>query len=181
MTLAQINARLSDLDRSQLPSVEQAQAIQHERQPARDAMREAREAAKGRIDDIRPENSRSAPPKVLQKYAREVVGRREPTAALSQPGRTRTRTTEARSAATGNVGRAAERTAGKGAGILARGILGALAGLFKLFDLFPAKPPSPEQQKRNYRAAKEQEATDDIAAKKEAVAEQERRQRNHKM
>jgi hypothetical protein len=79
---------------------------------------------------------------------------------------------------TGKTAKAAEKAAGKGAGILGRGVLGALAGLFKLFDLFPAKPPSPEQQKRNYYAAKEQQATDDIAAKKDATDEQQRRQQN---
>jgi hypothetical protein len=52
---------------------------------------------------------------------------------------------------------------GKGAGIVGRGILGALAGLFKWLDLFPAKPPSPEQQERNYYAAKEQQAADQKA------------------
>jgi hypothetical protein len=69
---------------------------------------------------------------------------------------------------TGKVERSAEKTAGRTAGIVGRGVLGALAGFFKLFDLFPAKPPSPEQQKRNYYAAQEQQATDDLAAKKEA-------------
>jgi hypothetical protein len=57
--------------------------------------------------------------------------------------------------------------AGKGAGIIGRG-LGLLAKFAEWLDLFPAKPPSPEQQERNYQAAKEQQATDDIAATKEA-------------
>jgi hypothetical protein len=69
-------------------------------------------------------------------------------------------------------------TGGKGAGIVARGVLGVLAGLLKWLDLFPAKPPSPEQQERNYYAAKEQQATDEIAAKKEADADRQRREQS---
>jgi hypothetical protein len=37
----------------------------------------------------------------------------------------------------------------------------------KLFEIAPAKPPSPEQQERNY-YAKEQQAPDEIAAKSES-------------
>ena len=58
-TLEETRARFADLDRSQLPSVEQAaQAMQHDRQAER-AMQEARAAAKGRTDEIRPESERS--------------------------------------------------------------------------------------------------------------------------
>jgi hypothetical protein len=53
-TLEETRSRFADLDRSQLLSVEQAQATQRDRQ-AEQAMREARAAAKGRIDDIRPQ------------------------------------------------------------------------------------------------------------------------------
>jgi hypothetical protein len=67
--------------------------------------------------------------------------------------------------------------AGKGAGILGRGIIGALAGLLKLFDIAPAKPPSPEQQKRNFYADQEQQASDDIQARKDATDEQRRQHR----
>jgi hypothetical protein len=67
--------------------------------------------------------------------------------------------------------------AGKGAGIVGRGIIGALAGLLKLFDIAPAKPPSPEQQKRNAQAAREQQASDDIQARKDATDEQRRQHR----
>jgi hypothetical protein len=98
-----------------------------------------------------------------QSFTRQQTMRRAATAAIGKPGETVNRSL--------NI-------AGKGAGIVGRG-LGMLAGLFKFFDLFPAKPPSPEQQKRNYWAAKEQEATDAIAAKKETAAEQERQQRNN--
>jgi hypothetical protein len=58
MTLAATRARLADLDRSHLPGVEQAQAMQRDRQ-ADLAMQEARAAAKGRTDDIRPEGERN--------------------------------------------------------------------------------------------------------------------------
>jgi hypothetical protein len=53
MTLAAVRERLSDLDRTQLPSVEQAQAMQRDVQAAR-AMQEAHRAAQGRTDEIRP-------------------------------------------------------------------------------------------------------------------------------
>jgi hypothetical protein len=52
----------------------------------------------------------------------------------------------------------AVKTGGKALGIFGRGIFGALAGLLKLFEIAPAAPPSPEQQKRNRYAAKEQQA-----------------------
>jgi hypothetical protein len=164
---------------SELGDVNRAIKSENERRvidlAAERAMREARAAARGQVDNIRPEksSSRTDPPRVLQKYAREVVGRREPAAARSSPGQSFTRATQARSAAatayreTGKTERATEKAAGKGAGILGRGILGALAGLFKLFDLFPAKPPSPEQQERNHRAAEEKQAVRENEAVKD--------------
>jgi Relaxase/Mobilisation nuclease domain len=92
MTLAEIRDRFADLDRSQLPTVNQAQAMQR----ARTAELEQHAAAKGRVDDIRPEiasrdfsgtasrttdpSRRSEaqaeptpPPKVMPEYARETV------------------------------------------------------------------------------------------------------------
>jgi hypothetical protein len=145
---------------------------------------------KTKLDFERIERQRPAPappPKVLTKFAREAVQRREAAAVPSPPGQSATRTTEAGSGLTyrqkqrlihddvvsraqdmraarsarysiaNKTGRAAENTTGKFAGISARGILSALFALFKLFELFPAKPPSPEQQKRNNRAAKEKQ------------------------
>jgi hypothetical protein len=92
MTLAEIRERFADLDRSQLPTVDQAQAMQR----ARTAELEQHAASKGRVDDIRPEiasrdfsgsasrttdTSRRSeaqaeptpPPKVMPEYARETV------------------------------------------------------------------------------------------------------------
>jgi hypothetical protein len=63
-------------------------------------------------------------------------------------------------------------TVGKGAGIFGRGIVSVLAGLLKMFDLFPAKPPSPEQQERNHPAAQEKKATDEIKAEKDVRLQQ---------
>lgn len=61
MTLAEIRERLADLDRTQLPGVEQAQALQREQhhqheidRAAEQEMQAARAAAQGRVDDIRP-------------------------------------------------------------------------------------------------------------------------------
>ena len=69
LTLAATRDRLGDLDRTQLPGVEQAKAQQHVREAAREArqaeragielaaertMQEARAAARGRTDDVRP-------------------------------------------------------------------------------------------------------------------------------
>jgi hypothetical protein len=63
-TLAEIGARISDLDRAQLPTVETAQEMQRARQPAREAAR----------------------------AARAVAQTREATAAATPPGQTNTRT-----------------------------------------------------------------------------------------
>jgi hypothetical protein len=165
---------------SELGHVNRAVKVENEKRvidlAAERSMREARDAARGRVDHIRPQNpSRDFS---FQKSAREAAGAREPAAAPSATRQPTTRTTEARSAAAtasreaGKVERAAEKTVGKASGIFGRGILGALAGLLKLFDLFPAAPPSPEQQQRNHQAAKEQQATDELAAAKEAYARQ---------
>jgi hypothetical protein len=69
LTLAETRDRLGDLDRAQLPSVDQAKAQQHVREAAREArqaeragielaaeraMQEARAAVQGRTDDVRP-------------------------------------------------------------------------------------------------------------------------------
>jgi hypothetical protein len=53
MSLAEIRERLSDLDRTQLPSVDHAQAMQE----ARAAMREAHTATRGQVENIRPEQA----------------------------------------------------------------------------------------------------------------------------
>lgn len=68
-TLAEIGARLSDLDRAQLPTVEAAQEMQRARQPARQAAR----------------------------AARAVAQHRQPTAAPTPPGKDNTRTSAAES------------------------------------------------------------------------------------
>ncbi|MGD0108358.1 MAG: relaxase/mobilization nuclease domain-containing protein [Rhodopila sp.] len=69
LTLAETRDRLGDLDRAQLPSVDQAKVQQHVREAAREArqaeragielaaeraMQEARAGAQGRTDDVRP-------------------------------------------------------------------------------------------------------------------------------
>jgi hypothetical protein len=96
-----------------------------------------------------------------QSFSQQQTMRRAATAAIGKPGETVNRSIK---------------PAGKALGIIG----GIAAKLGKIADmLFPAKPPSPEQQKRNYWAAKEQQATDEIAAKKETAAEQERQQRNN--
>jgi hypothetical protein len=81
--------------------------------------------------------------------------RRAATAAIGKPGETVNRSVK---------------PAGKALGIIGGGIAAALGKIADM--LFPAKSPSPEQQERNYRAAKQQQATDEIAAKKEAYAQQ---------
>jgi hypothetical protein len=181
------------------------------------AEREARAAARGQVDDVRPQARAAEPEKSFSRtdsspqpppgafippdamaklFAREAAGRAEAAPAAVRPGPWNTRATEARSAPwtrtppprsadpqknyskrdlgreTGKTARATEKTVGKGLGIFGRGIMGALAGLLKLFEIAPAKPPSPEQQERNFYAAQEQQATDELAAKKEAHARQ---------
>ena len=54
----ELRERMADLDPASLPGVEQAKEIQRDRQAER-AMQEARAAAKGRTDDIRPDSERS--------------------------------------------------------------------------------------------------------------------------
>ena len=81
LTLAEIRERLADLDRQQLPSVEQAQAMQRARQAERehpqpdrgryDKLRETerdvqREQFKGRYDDLR---AAEPPPEVTREFA----------------------------------------------------------------------------------------------------------------
>jgi hypothetical protein len=91
----------------------------------------------------------------------------------------RGRTIRGAESATLKTGATVNRTtnlAGKGAGIAGRGILGVLAGLVKWLDPFPAKPPSPQQQERNYWAAKEQEATDQINRRKKITGDELRAQ-----
>ena len=83
LTLAATRERLADLDRQQLPSVEQAQAMQRARQAERehpqpdrgryDKLRETerdvqREQFKGRYDDLR---AAEPPPEVVREFASE--------------------------------------------------------------------------------------------------------------
>ena len=58
MKAKELRAYMADLDPASLPGVEQAKEIQRDRQAER-AMQEARAAAKGRTDDIRPDGERS--------------------------------------------------------------------------------------------------------------------------
>jgi hypothetical protein len=58
MKAKDLRAYMADLDPASLPGVEQAKEIQRDRQVER-AMTEARAAAKGRTDDIRPDGERS--------------------------------------------------------------------------------------------------------------------------
>jgi hypothetical protein len=78
MTLKEIDAKLADLDRASLPSVDQAKAMQHDRAAARDA-RQAHEAARAMTGHAKPatpshgpENERQAPIKPLGQTAGEI-------------------------------------------------------------------------------------------------------------
>ena len=90
LTLAAIRERLADLDRQQLPSVEQAQAMQRARQAERehpqpdrgryDKLRETerdvqREQFKGRYDDLR---AAEPPPEVAREFASSANRATEP-------------------------------------------------------------------------------------------------------
>ena len=92
LTLAAIRERLADLDRQQLPSVEQAQAMQRARQAERehpqpdrgryDKLRETerdvqREQFKGRYDDLR---AAEPPPEVAREFASSANRAAEPAA-----------------------------------------------------------------------------------------------------
>jgi hypothetical protein len=68
-TSAETRARMADIDRQQLPSVDQAK----ERQDERALMREAREAAKGRVDDIRPAPEAREPARDFSRAAATVT------------------------------------------------------------------------------------------------------------
>ena len=126
---------------SVLPSVTQARGRFESEDQKKTALWDERRAA-----------SAASRTSLENSFARKRTMRRVATAAIGKPGETVNRSLKA---------------AGKGAGIVGRG-LGMLAGVAKWLDLFPAPPPSPEQQERNYYAAKEQQATDDLAAKKES-------------
>jgi hypothetical protein len=65
---------------------------------------------------------------------------------------------------------------GKGLSALGRGIAAGIVNAIGEF-LFPTTPPTPEQQERNYHAAKEQQATDDIKARQDETDEQRRQHR----
>ena len=78
MTLKEIEARLADLDRAQLPSVDQAKQMQHDRAAAREAHQahERPQGMNGHAKDERPsqapENERQAAIKPLGQTAGEV-------------------------------------------------------------------------------------------------------------
>jgi hypothetical protein len=78
MTLKEIDARLGDLDRAQLPSVDQAKRMQHDRAAAREAHQahERPQGMNGHAKDERPaqapENERQAAIKPLGQTAGEV-------------------------------------------------------------------------------------------------------------
>jgi hypothetical protein len=85
-TAAETRVRMADIDRAQLPSVESAK----ERQAERAIMREAHEAARGRVDDIRPEPDFTAAAR--ETTAAEAVQAQERPAAPFCPRTGETRT-----------------------------------------------------------------------------------------
>ena len=138
LTLAAIRERLADLDRQQLPSVEQAQAMQRARQAERehpqpdrgryDKLRETerdvqREQFKGRYDDLR---AAEPPPEVVREFS-SSANRATETAAPNFDrdaadrgiGRRRSRrpaSTPPRTAASGPTPAPGEKRAGQGRG-----------------------------------------------------------------
>lgn len=140
--------------------------------------------------------------------ARELLQRREPTAAPTPPANQNARTDgpqnepqgpsaprsgdveknsskrsdttpseRALDRAASTAEKVAEKPLAKAFEIFGRTVTALFAGLTKFFDLFPAAPPDPAQQKRNRLAAAEQAATDEIKARQEATDELRRGQR----
>jgi len=140
---AETRARLADIDKAQLPSVDQAQAMQAERARLA-ALRDIPRTVPGLGDGI-PE--RRAGLAADQKPERQPAAARRP-----EPAEPALQRADA-------VGAAGRQAVDKGAKMLGRLAGGAL----KLFDVVanlfaPPPPPTPEQQKRDHEAAKEQRA-----------------------
>lgn len=205
---AEIRARMADVDRRQLPSVDQAK----ERQDERALMHDARAAARGQVDDILP-----APERGIGEYpaprnnapaatATRPIVAPGPELAVAPEKRASTPAAEfsaaARAAASSapEQERAASTAHESGPGLREPGnILGGLADgvvtmLGRMFDFFadmiaPPPPLTPDQQERAERVAEEQqtqEAAARAAAEKEAAAdwqqfEQSRQQQNDEL
>ena len=77
MTLAEIRSRLADLDRTQLPSVDQAQEMQRARQAVRDAARAAEQVKDGRAADGQGRDDRptSGPQSAPSAFAKATADR----------------------------------------------------------------------------------------------------------
>jgi MobA/VirD2-like, nuclease domain len=155
--------RMADLDAADLPSVKEAK----ERQDERALMREAHEAAKGRVDDIRPETASrdfSGAASTITEPAREATQTQKHGGAADAPEPANTRTTEperepapARDAPRviylpAELGRAADIIGG-----LADGFEKALGATLDFAADFIAPPPPPtkEQVEQMQKAAEE--------------------------
>jgi len=160
---------------------------------ARRAERQAREAARGQLEDIRaPEpGAHRARDYAALKTAHEAVQTPEASAAPSAPGQSTTRATEperelppAREAPAviylgppvDELGQAAAQTVDQAAHVASSVLDGMESMIGKAFDfaadfIAPAPPLSPDQQQRAARAAEEQRAQEEAAreaAEKEA-------------
>src|SRR5271154_1258287 len=190
----ELYARMADIDPASLPGIKEAKAIQEARQIELEAARaehQARDAAAGRVDDIRPENASR------DFSATETAREREAPAASSAPGQANTRTTEreraaeeifreARPAAEAphvihlgpsvDFGRAAEQMVKKGVDAvagLADGVEKALGAALDYAADFIAPPPPPteaqvEQMQKAAEERQQQEPTEREKAEQEA-------------
>jgi hypothetical protein len=191
---AELYERMADIDPASLPSIKEAKAIQEARQIELEAARaehQAREAAKGQIDDIRPDRSRDF---AASQTAPEAVQAREASAAPSAPEQTNMRSTEPQRAAeeiffrearpareaprvihlgppADELDHAAERAAGIVGG-LADGVEKALGAALDYAADFIAPPPPPTKaQVEQLQKAAEQQRQQEPAAREKADQE----------
>ena len=133
---AETRARLADIDKQHLPSVDQAKAVQAERAPP--------------VPEIAPQER---PAEIMLETAQEPLQAREPRPAVSEPS---PELDAPVAPAQANDG---VREPGEVAGRFATGVVKALGAVFEgLANMISApKPPEPEQQKRDIQAAREQD------------------------
>jgi hypothetical protein len=194
---AELYERMADVNPASLPSIKEAKAMQEARQIELEAVRaehQAREAARGHVDDIRPDRSRDF---AASQTAPEAAQTREAPAASSAPGQENTRATEAQRAAqeifrearpaaeaprvihlgsTVDFGRAAEQIVEKGGDVaagLADGVEKALGAAFDYAADFIAPPPPPtkdqvEQMQKAADERRQQEPAEREKAEQEA-------------